>query len=492
MPPQQPQFQHFVPDEEPQQFSHFVPDETAATAPSLKPEITAHNLEHTPYVPVHSMRDLGKDALIAASNFGAGTLQVPHAIGSLLLDPKETVKGMFTDPYNIDPTGVFRMAKDVSEGQGAELAGNMVGGAALMGGANAIGRGINAAADPVRMYRSPAIPEPEAFGRRLTDLLKVNPQAYPSTMRTLTEHGPVVRDYMNANNFGSSPLEVAKAMQGAGQEATGHFQQHLIEPNSMAETGEGPLGDVYKRVTAINKELSPKYRNQLTVKTDAQLAREQELTAERDRLNDAMYSTLSYRSGLPVEEIRAMNQRGAGLQSAGEEADAAQQLRKLGYGSYNAGGQPLPLPMADRALKLVNLLRGGDEAVQGRKIGRLMQKMPEDATPLPDAERMNSFRHAAEQEELGQTQARMAKAEANQATAGKRLPGAVRMSLEPQMVDPSAELQARAGRMAERTMQRNSDLPKAQPVPPENPLNKYLTGARERQALLKNRNQPRQ
>jgi hypothetical protein len=249
--------------------------------------------------------------------------------------------------------------------------------------------------DPLHAYRSPFIPPEEAAARGMADILKPNPVDYNQTVRNLQNVGPYIRE---AAAKYKNPLEFGKAAQAAGQQQTGFFKQQFIEPDEMR------LGDAYKDVGRINDELRPMYRARSMGEVMTKEAQDkfQQLEQRRDKLNDFIYNEASGRTGVPREQIQAINQRGGQLQNIGDVADAAQAQRRLGK-VFTPTGMSIPMGPLDRIGRAVNFIRGmGDpEAPLGRKLGKVMQQMPGQPEPLPDEGAIRDYRNASNQEELG-------------------------------------------------------------------------------------------
>lgn len=261
--------------------------------------------------------------------------------------------------------------------------------------------GFQRLTDPTRAYRSPLISQPEAIARSAADVLKPNPAEYRNVVSGLTERAPDIKAYMEKSGVRPrSPLEFAKAAQGAGKEATDFYQKNFIEPNFDAPAGGQTVGQAYKAVSDINDKLRPIYRartmgEQLTKEAADHMA---ELERQRDLLNNSIYNSLSERTGLPAEHIQDINRRGAQLQHIGDVSDAAQAMRRAGFGGYTPSGLPIPMGAMDRALQLVKMLRGGPEAVAGRKLGRIFGevKEPPSEFPSPEALREHQLNYQAQ------------------------------------------------------------------------------------------------
>jgi len=359
-----------------------------------------------------------------------------------------------------------------------------------LGKAAGAGEGVGdlIARDPLAQYRSPLIPLEEAQARALTDKLGVQPAAYPQTMRTIQSNlGNLkqVGDYAVGGRY-RTPLEFGKVAQSAGQPASDLFKSHLIEPNAEAMTPKGSIGDIYGRISEINRLLDPAYRQGREAQTMTMLEREQmaKLKAEKDDLTNTLYSELSARSGMPVDEIRRINMQGAGLRDVGSEADAAQISRGLGYASPG-----VPFSKTQAIGRFINGIRGGPERVAGRKISRIMGTVEQEPTPLPNPEQIGGYRKMAEQEDLGHLRETIAGQQANREASIARKPAGLGPTpkLEPIVETPPPNyaqdfvnrLRTRAGE------NRAAQVPAPQRPTPESPLNRYLGRARETQEQAK-------
>jgi len=306
-----------------------------------------------------------------------------------------------------------------------------LGGAAIDRTLGAAGKGIKNWMDPLKEYRSPAISPEEAVGRRTADILKVNPSAYRNTFSSVAEHAPYIKDFAEStgNKF-KTPLDFSKAATGAGQESSNFFKQHLIEPNAELQTPHGTIAEVHQRLGDINDELRPAYR-QRTGGQELTALERKALETERDKLNHTLYETLSERSGLPTERIQGINQRGGALQNVGDEADAAQAMRRAGFSGYTPTGLPIPMGMIDHIGRMAQYLRGGPEAVAGRQLSRVFKNVGPPAEGLPDPAAIGNYRQMAEQSDLGNLRRTMQSQEANQLLANARKPAEMRPTKTP-------------------------------------------------------------
>jgi hypothetical protein len=383
--------------------------------------------ETEPFTGPGSRPGIGGAIHTFANNLGAGATQLLTP----LVHPLDTAAGLVKnagavlsgDPMQISEAGQS-MVKPFMEKPGASAVAAIPQVAlALAGGgevANAKPSGVPLVKnilDPLRPYRSPLIPENEAIARAATDVIRPNPLEYRNTVSSLTQRIPEVKKFLADTGVKpKSPLEFAKAATGAGKQATSYFHDNLIAPNVDAPAGSGTVGSVYGRLGEINDELRPIYRSrtmgeQMTKEAADHVA---QLERERDNLNNVLYGELSKRSGLPVEEIRDINQRGAQLQHVGDVTDAAQATRRSGFSGYTPTGLPIPMGTMDRVMKLMSYVRGGPEAVAGRRLQKILTHVTDEPKPLPNPEELGNHRINYGLQESDA-------AAANSATRGKRL-----------------------------------------------------------------------
>jgi hypothetical protein len=163
------------------------------------------------------------------------------------------------------------------------------------------------------------------------------------------------------------------------------------------------VGEAFKRATEINKLLKPTYLK-ATPGQDLTAMEKINLTREVSMLNDAIYDTVSQRSGLPVDQIKRINQRGASLQQLGDQIEASQNARELGVAGIDEKGLPIPHGTlsfaADAAMRLVNKLRGGTLGRASRTIRSAVKQFPEGYEALPEPERVANYRRMVEKSEL--------------------------------------------------------------------------------------------
>lgn len=427
-----------------------VPDEEKAGAPRWTSELA----------------DLGQGAANGMGSLIAHPIKSVEAIGHAFAHPQET--GEAAEKAFEEHPGYA-----IGQTLGGGIAGAGIGGVgerAISG----ISSGVKNLVDPVRAYRSPLIPENEAIARAATDIIKPNPLEYRGMVKNLTTRLPDAKEYLSKVGIDKvgSPLEFSKGAEGAGKKASGFYQNNLVKPNADVPVGSGTVSSNYARLQDINDKLRPIYRSrsmgeQMTKEASDHMAA---LEQERDLINGNLYKTLSDRSGIPEDQVRDINQRGAQLQHVGDITDASQATRRLGYGGFTPSGLPIPMGWADRAMKLVNSLRGGDEAVAGRKLQRVMQQVKEPPSSFPDPQAIeaNRLRYAMNENNA---------ATANQAASAARKPA----GLGPTQ-PPSAEVIQPPPGYTERVLNnaRQRSIPSPE-TPTVNPADRLLGRARELQ-----------
>lgn len=278
----------------------------------------------------------------------------------------------------------------------------------------------------------------------------VNTDAYAKMVEIMREPDilPTLAEYADrTKNPMRDLLQLGRGATEAGKEITGYYRENLIDPNADIPAGDTgkTVGEAYKRVSEINEDLSPTYLkagSKLTATIDSEKARA--LQAELGRLNNGIYQTLSERSGLPVEQIQAINRRGAQLQSLGKQFEVSHTTLEQGASGVDAAGNLLPHtpyhPVFQMAIKAVDALRGGRMAIQSRKVGRAVGNFPEGYTPLPDPEAIASYRRAVETSELGRAGSEADTAARNRAAAVARKPAGLGPTgpefLKPEVLNP--------------------------------------------------------
>jgi hypothetical protein len=94
--------------------------------------------------------------------------------------------------------------------------------------------------------------------------------------------------------------------------------------------------------------------------------------------------------------------------------DAAQATRRSGFSGYTPTGLPIPMGTMDRVMKLMSYVRGGPEAVAGRRLQKILTHVTDEPKPLPNPEELSNHRVNYGLQESDA-------AAANSATRGKRL-----------------------------------------------------------------------
>lgn len=355
------------------------------------------NLEHEPYKPVHSLRDVGDNAVRAASNFGAGVLQAPYLIGHAILDPKQTAKEVwasFHDPANIDPTGTFQLAKQLKSGRAAELAGNLVGGAAMgeMGGA---------AAD-VGPYRSPVVPAAEAYAERLMKAILPQEGVTPGNVKAAMNEAPAIRAFAQRTGNPLRTIPEGKvAAQGVADEGLAHYRNQILAPNAeeriTIENGASPtlgntatLGQIEKRISDINDLIRGSARTAKSVGQEMTAAEKLGLENEAGALRSKLYQNLSQKTGISPEDIQSLREGYGGqytLKNALESGHYGR-LTRVGAASQGEGVGVYP-SKSGLIEKAITTLRGGPEAIANRQFRKAIRafepREPSYVQPNPPA-----------------------------------------------------------------------------------------------------------
>jgi len=421
------------------------------------------------------------------------------AVGGLLspiVHPIDTMEmmGAAFNPSAIGTTPIGQKMGASLVPQENETGGQYAGRLGAMG-TQAVGAGLGAKGlgmasegvanfrDPIKAYRSPLIPTEEAQARTITDKLGVPQAAYPQTMKAIQSNlGNLKQGSEAVGGKFKSPLEFGKVASATGQQATDLFKSQLIEPNAEVVTPKGSLGQVYGRITELNNQLRPAYRQGRAGQTMSMLDREQmaKMEAEKNDLTNLMYNTLSERSGLPIEEIQRINKQGASLQNVGDEADASQVLRRQGFSSPG-----IPFSKTQAISRLIDHLRGGPERVAGRQISRVMRGVEQEPAPLPNPEGIQNYRGMAEQEDLGRTRTLLGRQQENLAASQARKPAGLGPTEPPQatLIEPPKDYaQNFVNKIRQRSGENRANaIPPPEPPTAQNPLDRHLGRARETQ-----------
>lgn len=312
----------------------------------------------------------------------------------------------------------------------------------------------------------------------------VNDRAFKEMVKIAREPDilPAVAEYARrTGNPLRDELQVARAAQDVGKEISGYYQEHLIDPNAdilAGRTGK-TVGQAYKRLGEINKILQPAHLKG-TIGPEITGQALIDLQREAAELNEGVYSTLSERSGLPVDQVRRINQRGASTSQLGKELEASRNALEQGVSGYDAVGNAIPHtpyhPVFQAITKAVNGLRGGEVAIADRALRKSVKSFPKGFQELPNPDDISRYRRMVERSDLSRVSSKADLERGNQiqrearrsaAGYGEIKPTNKDSFLKPQEIDPTKVLANRAQSLAERKAaieQRGTALEQAKQV----------------------------
>lgn len=350
----------------------------------------SHNLEHQEYQPIHSLRDIGENAVKAASNFGAGVLQAPYSIGHALLDPVQSGKELlsqYKDPANLLIGG--SMARDIAQGRGAEAAGNLVGGAALGEIGGSAGRLVNP-------YRSPVVPTAETNAESLMKAILPQEGLTPNNVKAAMREAPQIRGYAGrtGNPLRTIP-EGMKAAQGVADEGLQHYRSQFLEPNAneqvTLENGVSPelghsatIGQLEKRISDINDMTRGALRTAKSSGAEMTAMERQGLEREGQMLRQKLYGGLSEKTGVSPEDIQGLREGYGGQYAIKNALESGHygRLTRTGAASQGEGAGIYP-SKAGLIEKTITTLRGGPEAIANRQFRKSIGLFEPQETNYP-------------------------------------------------------------------------------------------------------------
>ncbi len=345
------------------------------------------NLEHQEYQPIHSMRDVGENAVKAASNFGAGVLQAPYAIGHALLDPVQSGKeflSQYKDPISLLGPGAGA-AREIVQGRGAELGGNLVGGSVLGG----VGEGTGKLVNP---YRSPIVPTAETSAENLMKAIMPPEGVTPGGVKSVMREAPHVREYAQRTGNPLKTIPEGKyAAQGVAEEGLQKYKQNFLGPNEQErvtlENNMSPelghsatLGEIEKQISDLNDQI----RNPSAVsKSTGQLMTALEKTgaeAELKGLRGKLYDTLAEKTGYAPEDIQAMREGYGGQFTLKNALESGHMGRLTAEGRASQGGSAFPTSKAGFLDRVVQKIPGmNPTAVANRQFAKRIQAFDPEA-----------------------------------------------------------------------------------------------------------------
>ena len=262
-----------------------------------------------------------------------------------------------------------------------------------------------AAAAKARAYPTPqSVPAPEMTARNLGKALVVSPQAMPNFVRAATDETGTILGYAAKNGIPiNSTLDFAKAAKATADAVQTHYDTQILGPHAgevvsvppdyrgVKLNTEGPratLGDIQKRIDAINQEMSPNYRKSLAQQTNAANVSDADLLAEKRGLNNLLRDKLADMTGLEPEDIAAVQQKAGKLRTIADESNLSANTNTTAAGKAAMGRSDIPtgtkLGMLERG---VQALQGGPEIIGNRYVNAALRDIqPADLNlPQPSA-----------------------------------------------------------------------------------------------------------
>jgi hypothetical protein len=357
---------------------------------------------HQEYTPIHSLKDFGKDVLAGASNFGAGVLQTPYAIGTVLTSPKTDWEGIkkfpqavsreFHDPWNLVLPGMGtlgHMAEDVQAGKGAEVAGNQAFNWAT-------GEAMGPGGGP---SRSVFVPAAETRAEKLMQAILPPEGLTPGNVRSAMREAPAIREFgMRTGNPLKTIPQGIKASEGVAGEGLEHYRSQILEPNAgkrvTLENNMSPslghtatLGQIDKRISDINDLIRGATKGAKSAGAEMTALERQGLENEVGALRSKLYGPLSESSGIPPEDIQALREGYGGQYTIKNALESGHYNRLTKEGFASQGGNGVPLSKPDLISRAFTALRGGPEAIANRQFARRIAKFEPEAPfrPMPRA-----------------------------------------------------------------------------------------------------------
>jgi len=342
--------------------------------------------------------------------FGQGAAQgitqpLLHPLKTLGSMAEATPAGSLFDLATGRPDASQQMGKSMAEGlihHPSQTAGQLAGGFAGAHVVPAITGAASAASETMRPTSSTNIvPPEEQAARKLTAAINPDAKRASNYIGAAQKEVPNVLDYAKRqNNPLKTQLEFSKAAQGSAQEARNHYEQNILGPNAHRQVpvpsnyggnaytpgGENPqtsasLGDIDKRVVQLNKELSgPSAKLNAGDQREA-LASKAGLQAEHGQLTDLLHRSLSNLTGVAPEDIANLRQRVGRSYELSNDTNAAVTKRGLREGQSSSSVPHLSL--GNVAVKALEHLRGGPQAIADRSFQRAIKGFPGQAEPLP-------------------------------------------------------------------------------------------------------------
>ena len=277
----------------------------------------------------------------------------------------------------------------------AQTVENAIGTAGALGGPELAGEGVGAVRSYLRPTPSPSIvPRTEMAARNLAAAVLPAGKDAPNFIQAAQQEVPNILDYAKrTGNPLNTQLEFSKAAQGYAQEVRGVYENGILGPNANnavkttgtgfgARSGEGPdtyatLGDIDKRVTAINQQLDAPAMNA----DDARraLASKTDLQTEASKLRDILHQNLSQATGIEPEDIANIRQRVGRSYELANDVNAAVTQRMQAQGK----AEMAPISLHQIPGRAIQVVQGGMVPVADRAFQRAIANFPGQPQGLP-------------------------------------------------------------------------------------------------------------
>lgn len=263
----------------------------------------------------------------------------------------------------------------------------------------AIGDAVSAA--KAKLYpASQSLAPATSAARNLSKALVVDPAGVTNFVKSAADEAGTVVGYAQEKGLPiNSKVDFANAAKQTADAVQTHFNDTILGPNAGKisavpasyrgiRVGEGPnatLGDINKRIDAINQELNPNFRKGLASQTSAANVSDADLVAEKTALTNTLHNKLAAATGLQPAEIAAVRQQAGKLRTIADESmlSANRDLTatgRQGMGATTTSSIGTKAGIIDRTLQAV---QGGPEVIGNRQILSALQKIQAKPMNLP-------------------------------------------------------------------------------------------------------------
>lgn len=366
----------------------------------------AAGLATTVYNPTAALANLytqTKDALSSASQEYRDNAAAPR--GQRLA--AATLTGLENAPI------VGGMVQHAEQGGTTPLSPESVGAAAegttTLEAPGAIGKAARAGVDTARTFRptsSPSIvPPQEIAARDVAGAIQPPGGVKPQLIRSVSKEMPGIKDYAaRTDNPLNTQAELLKAARGYSQEGLDHYNTEILGPLKDIKVKMGPegtltrLGDINERIGQINDQLRMSNARSASGGQSLSVMEQSGLEDELSFLRHKLYSNLSERTGVPVEELKYLRESYGGGFSVADSLEAAENARLTRKFSTLERGAATPLDRSGILKQGVQAVRGGEQAIADRTMQKSLAKIPAQPRTLPSPQPMDAAATAAARE----------------------------------------------------------------------------------------------